>query len=100
MSDNQILTILIPPEVREDLTDWLLGIDPELTFTTQVVEYHGAEPSALKTAEQVTGRQGRLRVEVQAGSERLSAMLEKLRGDFPASGWPYWIQDIADRGRL
>ena len=90
MSDNQILTILVPPEVREDLTDWFLGLDPELTFTTQVVDYHGAEPSALAAAEQVTGRQGRLRVEVQAGRERLSTILEELRGAFPDSGWPWW----------
>ena len=100
MTDNCTLTLLVPPEVRDDLTDWLLAFHHELTFTSQVVDHHGADPAALGTAEQVSGHQRRLRVEVQVSGDGVAPLLEELKREFPGAGWAYWVVPVQEAGRM
>ena len=100
MTDSVILILVVPPEVRDDLTDWLLAFHHELTFITQLVEHHGAEPAALEIAEQVSGYQRRLRVEVQVAGDDAEPLLAELAAGFPGAGWDYWIVPLRSTGRI
>jgi len=100
MIESYILSLLVPPEVRDDLTDWLLAFHHDLTFTSRPVDHHGADPAALGTAEQVSGHQRRLEVAVQVSAEEVETLLSELQEAFPGAGWAYRVLPLWASGRI
>jgi hypothetical protein len=100
MTDDCLLSLLAPPEVTDELTDWLLAFHGELTFTSQPVAEHGLDPEAMAQAEQVTGRQRRLLVRVRTDTAGARRLVAELGEDFGAAGLTYWIVPLLGHGRI
>ena len=100
MSESCLLALMVPPEARDELTDWLLAFHEELNFTSQPIDYHGTDPEELAGSEQVSGNQRRLLVRVRVDSDRLENLREELRKAFPGASWPYWVIPLRETGRL
>lgn len=100
MTDECLLSLLAPPEVTDELTDWLLAFHSELTFTSQAVDRHGVDPEVMGQAEQVTGRQRRLLVRVRTDTDGARRLVAELGEDFGAAGITYWIVPLLGHGRI
>lgn len=93
-----MLVLNIPPELEEDLVDYLLTLESVPGFTSFRVHGHG-EHSALSTAEQVTGRRARLRYELVLAEEQVGAVLGGLKAEVGAD-IIYWLQPVSRFGRI
>lgn len=93
-----LLVLNLPPELEEDLVDYLLGLEGVGGFTSFRVHGHG-EHSALSVAEQVTGRRARLRYEIVLAEEQVPGVLAGLAtqvgGDII-----HWQQPVHNFGRI
>ncbi|MFA9461169.1 DUF3240 family protein [Thiohalorhabdus methylotrophus] len=98
--DSCILALLAPPELRDNLTDWLLAFHEALTFTSQQIDHYGAHPGTMSAGEQVTGSQRKLLVRVRTPREAAEEILAGLRVDFPQAGLEYWITPLEGMGRI
>lgn len=96
--NNTMLVLNIPPEIEEDLVDYLLSLEAVPGFTSFRVHGHG-EHAALSIAEQVTGRRARLRYEVVLPEEQVDRVLGGLK---PTVGRDiiYWQQPVTNFGRI
>src|SRR5690606_13563824 len=63
MNITTMLVLNVPPELEEDLVDYLLTLEAVAGFTSFRVHGHG-EHAHLSIAEQVAGRRARLRYEI------------------------------------
>jgi hypothetical protein len=98
MMNNTMLVINVPPEIEEDLVDYLLSLEAGSGFTSFRVHGHG-EHAALSIAEQVTGRRARLRYELVLGEHQVADVLGGLKikvgGDII-----YWQHPVSNFGRI
>jgi len=98
MSHSKHMLILnIPPELEEDLVDYLLAIDSLPGFTSYPARGHG-EHSHLSIAEQVSGRRKRVQFEIVLDDENV----EKLLLGLPevGRGISYWLVPVTHMGRI
>ena len=95
-----VLTLIVLREIEDALTDWLLDYHVELVFTSQPVSCHGLAHTELDTAEQVTGRQQRLSVQVQLPLDEARDVCARLRQAFPRAAIRYWITPVLETGHL
>jgi len=95
-----VLVLIANTSVEEPLFDWLLDYSDEMVFSSEVVDCHGIEHTALSLREQVTGRQPKLRVELQVPLAEARALCTALGRAFPAAGIRYWITPVIEVGHL
>ncbi|MBD2858655.1 DUF3240 family protein [Spongiibacter sp. KMU-158] len=95
MSMSQLLVLNIPPELEDELVDYLLGIEALSGFTSYPVRGHG-EQRRLSIAEQVTGRRKRVQFELILSAPALTTLLEGLSS--VGTDIYYWYQDVAGSG--
>ncbi len=93
-----LLVLNIPPEIEEDLVDYLLSLESVPGFTSFRVHGHG-EHSALSIAEQVTGRRARLRYELVLPEDQVESVLSGLKAEV-GSDIIYWLQPVTKFGRI
>lgn len=95
-----ILTLIAARDLEDSLTDWLLDFHDELIFTSQLVSCHGLSHAQLDTAEQVSGRQQRLSIQVELSREQAREICDSLRSTFPHAEIRYWITPVSESGQL
>lgn len=93
-----MLVLNIPPEVEEDLVDYLLTLEAVGGFTSFRVHGHG-EHAALSLAEQVTGRRARLRYEIVLDAARVPEVLGGLATSV-GRDIIHWEQPVSNFGRI
>ena len=93
-----LVTINVPPSLEESLVDTLLMLEEELGFSSFTVNAHHHENKGLSLAEQVTGRQKRLRFQMYVDENDLEPLVEQLRADFSGSGIQYWVLPVITSG--
>ena len=95
---QQLLVLNIPPELEDDLVDYLLSV-PELGgFTSYPVRGHG-ENRRLSIAEQVAGRRGRIQFELILPEESITDLLENLEPEVGTDIF-FWQQEVVRSGRV
>lgn len=98
-STNRTLLILnIPPELEEDLVDYLLSLEGVAGFTSFRVHGHG-EHAQLSIAEQVAGRRARARYELVLDPAQVDGVLADLRTRV-GRDIIYWQQPVSGFGRI
>jgi hypothetical protein len=99
MSNKEYLvTLNIPPSLEEMMVDSLLMLEAEHGFCSFPVNAHHHVNKGLSLAEQVTGRQERIRFQMYVPEQELSAFLEQLRQEFSGSGIQYWVLPVVENG--
>jgi hypothetical protein len=93
-----LVTINIPPSLEESIVDTLLMLEEELGFSSFTVNAHHHENKGLSLAEQVTGRQKRVRIQMYVDEDDLQALVEQLKQDFSGSGIQYWVLPVVASG--
>ncbi|MEJ8566522.1 DUF3240 family protein [Elongatibacter sediminis] len=94
-----LLRLNIPPNLEEDVVDFLLGSDGIKGFQSLPVRGHGLA-GAMSIAEQVAGRRQRIQFEIMLDADRLDALLQRLEEAFPVRDAIYWVTPIVRSGRL
>jgi hypothetical protein len=93
-----LLVLNLPPELEEDMVDYLLAQDGVGGFTSYPARGHGDNVN-MSLAEQVSGRRRRLQFEVimeeSAVADLLTGLETKVGRDIL-----YWQQVISNIGRV
>jgi Protein of unknown function (DUF3240) len=95
-----LVTLNIPPSLEEMMVDSLLMLEAEHGFSSLPVSAHHHDNKGLSLAEQVTGRQKRIRFQMYVPVQDLPALLEQLRQDFSGSGIQYWVLPVIENGLI
>lgn len=93
-----LVTLNIPPSLEELMVDSLLLLESEHGFSSFPVSAHHHDNSGLSLAEQVAGRQKRIRFQMYVPVEELPALLVQLREEFSGSGIQYWVLPVIEAG--
>ncbi len=98
--DNEefLFTLNAPPSLEEAIMDCLLTFEAEHGFSSFPLNAHDHKNEGLSLAEQVTGRQQKIRFQMTIEKQDLTALITRLRKDFSGSGINYWILPIIDKG--
>ena len=97
-SKEYLVTLNIPPSLEELMVDRLLMFEEDHGFSSFPVNAHHHDNKGLSLAEQVTGRQKRIRFQMYVPVEKLPSLLEQLRRDFSGSGIQYWVLPVIENG--
>lgn len=100
MTKENILTLNVPPSLEEAVVDCLLTFESEQGFTSYAVNSHHHINDGLSVAEQVSGRQKKIRFQMYVAEENLSALLSRLKQEFSGVGVHYWVLPVLEDGYL
>ena len=95
-----LISITAPPALEEALVDWLLSRENGEGFTSFAVNGHGRRSEHFSLAEQVAGRQGRIRFQILVPGEACKPLLERLKKDFGGAGLHYWVLPVIEGGEI
>ena len=95
---NTLLVLNINKELEDDLVDYLLELDCIGGFTSMPVRGHGTR-GALSAAEQVTGRQQRLAMEILLDASAVDTVLAGL-AESVGREIVWWQQPVTRSGRI
>jgi len=97
-SQEYLVTLNVPPGLEEVIVDCLLMLESEHGFSSFPVSAHDHRNEGLSLAEQVSGRQKKIRFQMYVPEQGLSMLLTQLREDFSGSGIHYWVLPIIENG--
>ena len=100
MSNEFLITLNVPPSLEGMIVDNLLTLEFERGFSGFPVFAHHHENKGLSIAEQVTGRQKRIRFQMYVNRSDLEKLLAILRDEFSGSGIQYWVMPVLEHGVL
>jgi hypothetical protein len=87
---DALLMLTIPPELEDDVVDWLLA-HPETTGFTSLAAYgHGGAHHLLSIAEQVAGKQPRVQFQIALSQSLAAQMLQAFEHEFGTHGCHAW----------
>jgi len=100
-STEQVLIVLTgPPTLESQLVDWLLSRDDGLGFSSSAVHGHSTRHDHLSIAEQVSGWQRRLQIQVQLDRSLLERFIAELAEEFTGTDLHYWVIPLLAGGDL
>ena len=94
----KMLVLNIPPELEEDLIDYLLSLESVTGFTSYETRGHGSDVT-LSIAEQVSGRRKRRQFELLIDKEEIQRLLDGLSTEV-GKVIIYWEQLIDNIGHI
>lgn len=98
MSQEYLITLNVPPALEGMMVDHLLTLEFERGFSGFPVYAHHHQNQGLSIAEQVTGRQKRIRFQMYVDGTNLTLLLTTLRENFSSSGIQYWVMPVLQSG--
>jgi hypothetical protein len=98
MTSEYLVTLNVPPALEGMMVDNLLTLEFERGFSGFPVYAHHHENQGLSIAEQVTGRQKRIRFQMYVDGMNLALLLANLRENFSGSGIQYWVMPVLESG--
>jgi len=97
-SQEYLVTLNVPPGLEEVVVDCLLMLESEHGFSSFPVSAHDHRNEGLSLAEQVTGRQKKIRFQMYVPEQALSVLLTQLKQNFSGSGIHYWVLPVIENG--
>lgn len=94
---QHLLVLNIPPELEDDLVDYLLSMSTVRGFTSYPARGHG-EHANLSLSEQVTGRRKRIQFEIILPASDAEPIIAGLREQVGTDIF-YWQQPVISSGR-
>ena len=99
-SEEYLVTLNVPLILEELMTDCLLTFESEHGFSSLPINAHDHRHQNLSLAEQVSGRQKKVRFQMYINQQDLSLLLNKLKTEFSGSGIQYWVLPVIDTGYI
>lgn len=100
MDAPQALVVLsAPPELKEDLIDWLLVSRNVRSFNSEETFGHSSEHGHLSIAEQVRGEEKQIQFQILLPAHEVAAFLDELK-TMPHTGIQYWVLPVSETGSL
>jgi len=93
-----LVTLNVPSALEEAVVDCLLTLESEHGFSSFPVNSHDHRNEGLSLAEQVSGRQKKIRFQMYVPEQRLAALLDQLKREFVGSGIRYWVLPVVENG--
>jgi len=93
-----LVTLNVPPSLEEAVIDCLLMVESEHGFSSFPVSSHDHRNKGLSQAEQVTGRQRKVRIQMYVPEHELAELLAQLREEFSGAGINYWVLPVIENG--
>ena len=93
-----LVSLNVPPSLEEAVVDCLLMFESEHGFSSFPVNSHDHKNEGLSLAEQVSGRQKKIRFQMYVPESGLAAFLAQLRSEFSGSGIHYWVLPVIENG--
>lgn len=93
-----LVTLNVPPSLEEAVVDFLLVLESEHGFSTLTVNSHHHQNQGLSLAEQVSGRQKRIRFQLYVDAASLPHFLNELKQQLAGSGIQYWVLPVVEKG--
>ncbi|WP_340123463.1 DUF3240 family protein [Methylobacter svalbardensis] len=97
-SKEYLVTLNVPVSLEEAVVDCLLMAESEHGFSSFPVNSHDHKNEGLSLAEQVTGRQKKVRFQMYVPQQGLAQLLAQLRAEFSGSGIQYWVLPVIENG--
>ncbi|MEE9337210.1 MAG: DUF3240 family protein [Methylococcaceae bacterium] len=97
-NEEFIFTLNAPTSLEEAIVDCLLTFEAEQGFSSVPINAHDHRNEGLSLAEQVTGRQQRIRFQMTIEKQDLTTLINRLKTNFSGSGINYWVTPIVDKG--
>ncbi|TAK64185.1 DUF3240 family protein [Methylobacter sp.] len=98
--EEYLVTLEVPPSLEEAAVDCLLTLESEHGFSSFPVNSHDHRNEGLSLAEQVSGRQKKIRFQMYVPEHSLAALLAQLKAEFSGSGIKYWVLPVVENGIL
>ena len=101
MSNSEyLLTLNVPLSLEEAIVDCLLTFESDHGFNTFPVNAHDHRNTGLSIAEQVSGRQKKMRFQMYVPERQLQPLLDKLKKNFSGAGINYRVLPIIEHGNI
>jgi hypothetical protein len=100
MGELQLLTIVVPVDLRDDVIDALSGCACISGFNMSAIAGYSREHSQYDLREQVEGYRDLSQFDVMHESRHQDELLGCLRAAFPSTTVRYWITSISEQGHL
>ena len=100
MSEQQLLTIMVPLELRDDFIDVLIGCDLLSGFSMTAIAGYSREHSQYDIREQVEGYREFSRFDVMHDCIQQEELMTHIRATFVATKIRYWISPVLSQGHL
>ncbi|MCF6203205.1 MAG: DUF3240 family protein [Methylococcaceae bacterium] len=97
-NEEFMFTLNAPTSLEESIVDCLLIFEAEHGFETTSINAHDHRNEGLSLAEQVTGRERKIRFQMTLKKQNLAKLINRLKADFSGSGINYWVTPIVDKG--
>lgn len=95
-----LVTINVPTALEDAMVDCLLTFESAQGFSSFPVNAHDHHNRGLSLAEQVSGRQRKMRFQMFIDNQNLPALLSKLKADFAGSGLHYWVMPVLEHHEI
>jgi hypothetical protein len=96
--ESCIISFNVPPSLEESIVDCLLTFEEEHGFSSLPVSAHDHKNEGLSLAEQVSGRQAKIRFQMLITKQDLPTLLNRLKTDYSGSGIHYWVIPVIEKG--
>ncbi|MCB1704431.1 MAG: DUF3240 family protein [Halioglobus sp.] len=100
MSEQQLLSIVVPNDLRDDVVDVLAACDLVSGFSMSAMAGYSREHSQYDVREQVEGYRALCQFEVLHQRVDQDGLLACLRQAFTATAIRYWITPVLEHGHL
>ncbi len=97
-SKEFLVTLNVPVSLEEAIVDCLLILESEYGFSSFPVNSHDHKNKGLSLAEQVSGRQKKIRFQMYVSEQGLPVLLAQLRSEFSGAGIKYWVLPVIENG--
>ena len=100
MDNCQLLILMVPVELRDDVVDCLMACEQVSGFNMTSMAGYSKEHSQYDLREQVEGYREFFKFEVMHPAARQFALMESLRPVCAVAHIRYWIVPVREQGHL
>lgn len=100
MDNCQLLILMIPAELRDDVVDCLMACDQVSGFNMTTMAGYSKEHSQYDLREQVEGYREFFKFEVMHPAAQQAALMDSLRPVCAAARIRYWLVPVREQGHL
>lgn len=100
MNECQMLVLMVPAELRDDVVDSLIACEGVSGFNMTTIAGYSKEHSQYDLREQVEGYRQFFKFEVMHPQEQQVALLGVLRPVCESAHIRYWILPVREQGHL
>tara|TARA_R110002072_G_scaffold213_8_gene1515 strand:- start:19426 stop:19728 length:303 start_codon:yes stop_codon:yes gene_type:complete len=100
MSEQQLLSIIVPIDLRDDMVDVLAGCDMVSGFNMSSIAGYSREHSQYDLRELVEGYRALCQFDVIHQQVHQVELLAQLQQAFVSTSIRYWITPIREQGHL